>query len=110
MKNDLDRPLRASKRMREEGYFKDPNKMTNQDLVDECIALGAAIAIGKSSVDPAGYYLVAEDILSCIEMSMADTDIIHSLMDRCFEMFEDNFFGPIDEAAAKYYGKAVSEE
>lgn len=108
MKNDLDRPLRASKRMREEGYFRDPERMSNQDLIDECIALGAVVVLGESDIDPAGYYLVAEDILACIEMSSADRDTIQSLMDKSYEMFENNFFGAIDEAADRLIKKEES--
>lgn len=87
--NDLDRPLRASKRMREEGYFRDPNKMTNQDLVDECIALGASIILEESEVNPADYHILAGDICDCIEMSMADYDTIQELMHKVFIMYCD---------------------
>lgn len=86
MKNDLDRPLRASKAMREAGYFRDPEMMSNQDLIDECIALGAAILLGEPGLYPADYYIVAEDILACIEMSSADRDTIEGLMESCYDM------------------------
>lgn len=86
MKNDLDRPLRASKQMREEGYFLDPESMTNQDLVDECIALGASIILEESDVGLADYHVLASDILDCIEMSMADYDTIQELMGKVYMM------------------------
>ncbi len=86
MKNDLDRPLRTSKRMREAGFFRDPERMSNQDLIDECIALGATVLLGKPNLDPAEYHIVAEDILACIEMSSADRDTIEGLMENCYDM------------------------
>ena len=86
MKNDLDRPLRATKAMREEGYFLDPDRMTNQDLVDECIALGASIILEESDVGLADYHVLAGDILDCIEMSMADYDTIQELMGKVYMM------------------------
>lgn len=89
MKNDLDRPLRASKQMREEGYFLDPDRMTNQDLVDECISLGASIILEESDVGLADYHILAGDILDCIEMSMADYDTIQELMTKVFGMYCD---------------------
>lgn len=84
--NDLDRPLRATKKMKEEGYFLDPNRMSNQDLVDECIALGASIILEESDVGLADYHVLAGDILDCIEMSMADYDTICELMSKVFAM------------------------
>lgn len=89
MKNDLDRPLRATKAMREEGYFLDPERMSNQDLVDECIALGASIILEESDVSLADYHILAGDILDCIEMSMADYDTIQGLMTKVFGMYCD---------------------
>lgn len=86
MKNDLDRPLRASKQMREEGYFLDPERMSNQDLIDECIALGASIILEESDVSLADYHVLAGDILDCIEMSMADYDTIQELMGKVYMM------------------------
>ena len=84
--NDLDRPLRASKQMREEGYFLDPDRMSNQDLIDECIALGASIMLEESHVAPADYHVLAGDICDCIEMSMADYDTIQELMHKVYVM------------------------
>ena len=72
--------------MREEGYFLDPERMTNQDLVDECIALGASIILEESDVGLADYHVLAGDILDCIEMSMADYDTIQELMGKVYMM------------------------
>ena len=85
--NDLDRPLNVSKAMREEGYFLDTNRMTNQDLIDECIALGASIILEESDVGLADYHVLAGDILDCLEMSMADYDTISELMHKVFLMY-----------------------
>lgn len=84
--NDLDRPLRASKQMRELGFFLDPNRMSNQDLVDECIALGASVILGTYNINPADYYVLAGDIIDCIEMSLCDRHTIEMLMENVSSM------------------------
>ena len=91
MKNDLDRPLHASKQMREAGFFVDPDRMSNQDLIDECIALGTSIILGTYKINPADYYILAGDILECIEMSSCDTDTISMLMDKMPDLYEEQF-------------------
>lgn len=89
--NDLDRPLRASKKMRELGFFLDPNRMSNQDLVDECIALGAGILIEEIPVHPAEFHILAGDIIDCIEMSLCDRHTIEMLMEQTSRMGTEEF-------------------
>lgn len=88
MKNDLDRPLRASKAMRKAGFFMNPERMSNQDLIDECISLGYSILLGTYKINPADYYVLAGDILDCIEMPSCDEDTIVTLMDRMTDLAE----------------------